>query len=411
MGVPSASFVDTYSTKVTELMIHLVEYIQYLDNIKNPPIPADTGSGPIPGSIPGPIPGLTPNITPLDKNENGFPILPDPIPCDKWKKNDWDKLFTDFLGQQYRLATGGTTKHIPYKLILENQRTFIDSKYLPSKTTFRPPRNIGVDEIKSIFDYLLQRQRDHGAEETFRFKSIKWNGKPVPPLYQQIENSSSESHQRPGPSRLPISLSDNISGAVADSVQPDPGLCPSLLTQKEPGNNSTSGTLIRNNNTLPVQNNDTLPRPRPITRTSRRANIPDPTQPDSTTGAEADSVQPDPGLRPRLLTQKEPGNKPTAGTLIRNNNTLPVQQNNDALPRPRPITRTSRSANIPDSTQPDSTTGASIRNNNTLPRQRPVTRSANKDTVEAGGTHDTVIAEVNARARPRPRPITKGNRK
>ena len=45
MGVPSASFVDTYYAKVTDLMINLVEYIQSLENRLSPPEQNGTGTG------------------------------------------------------------------------------------------------------------------------------------------------------------------------------------------------------------------------------------------------------------------------------------------------------------------------------------------------------------------------------
>ena len=92
--------------------------------------------------------------TTLEKNEKGYPILPDPIPSDGWKKSMWGSLYSDYLSQHYHLACGGIMKHIPYKRISKNQQDFIDNKYLPQKTTFRSPRNINISEMKSIFDHI-----------------------------------------------------------------------------------------------------------------------------------------------------------------------------------------------------------------------------------------------------------------
>ena len=127
MGVPSTSFIDTYSSKVTDLMISLVEYVQAMDNILNPASsnPAATTTN---NNLP--IANLLPHIQ-LEKNPNGYPILPDPIPSEGWKKGTWDQLFTDYLGQMYHLACGGQVKHIPYKRISESQKDFIDPKCLP----------------------------------------------------------------------------------------------------------------------------------------------------------------------------------------------------------------------------------------------------------------------------------------
>ena len=182
MEIPSASFIDTYSAKVNDLMVNLVEYVQALDNIVNPSLPAPSAGN-----------GTRINILPnnncpirLDTNSNGYPILPDPFPSDIWKKTAWDSLFTDYLGLHYHLACGGKVKQIPYKMINENQQSFIDPKYLPRDTMFRAPRNIGLQEIKSIFDHLLQRQRDHGTEDTFKFKSIKLKGNSIPAQYKPV---------------------------------------------------------------------------------------------------------------------------------------------------------------------------------------------------------------------------------
>jgi hypothetical protein len=143
MGVPSSPFIDTYNDKINDLMVKLVEYIQVMDNFLHPPSSADPV--PNPGGIyTGPAPGPTgiptkmiiqePPI--LEQKENGYPILPNPIPSDGWKKTAWDSLFTDYIGKQYQLACGGKPNHIPYKCITEKQQDFIQNKYLPRKTIF-----------------------------------------------------------------------------------------------------------------------------------------------------------------------------------------------------------------------------------------------------------------------------------
>jgi hypothetical protein len=200
MRVPSSSFVDTYSVMVMDIMVKLVEYVQTMDKFLNPP--SGPGGGTSIGTAGGTVDGtgeLPSNMmiqksSILEKNKNGYPVLPDPIPSEGWKKTTWDSLFTDYVGQQYHLACGGITKHIPYKRISEKQEDFIENQYLPPKTTFRPPRNINLDEMKSIFDHFLQRQRKKGPEETFKFKSIKFKGKTIPANYYTISDEENENN-------------------------------------------------------------------------------------------------------------------------------------------------------------------------------------------------------------------------
>ena len=233
MGVSSSSFVNTHSEKVTDLMVKLVEYVQAMDKILNPPnFSVGTGTGPVADTGADNLPRnfIVQKSIVLEKNVNGFPVLPDPIPSDGWKKTTWDSLFTDYLGQQYHLACGGIKKHIPYKQISEKQQDFVDKKYLPRKTVFRPPRNIPLDKMKIIFDHFLQSQRSNGPENTFKFKSIKLKGNTVPANYRSILNDGNASETRPisspvsttppKPSRDPDSLR---SGPNPVAVQSGPG--------------------------------------------------------------------------------------------------------------------------------------------------------------------------------------------
>ena len=105
MGVPSSSFIDTYCEKVTDIMMKLVEYVQSMDKYKNTLSglcsSTNGGNAEIPSNL------IIHKLITLKRNENGYPILPDPIPLEGWKKLTWDHLFTDYLGQQYQLAYGG----------------------------------------------------------------------------------------------------------------------------------------------------------------------------------------------------------------------------------------------------------------------------------------------------------------
>jgi hypothetical protein len=202
MGVSASTFVDTYNEKVTTLMVKLVEYVQAMDNILNSPASGQSGG---PDHGPDGIPlNMIQQSSILKKNKNGFPILPDPIPSNGWKKTTWDSLFTDYLGEQYHLACGGIKKKVPYKRISEKQNNFIENKYLHQKTIFRSPRNITIQEMKHIFDHLLQRQKTNGPEDTFKFKSIKLKGKTVPSNYEiDFDDNSFENGQEPTPEHIP----------------------------------------------------------------------------------------------------------------------------------------------------------------------------------------------------------------
>ena len=89
-----------------DLMVKLVEYIQAMDKILNPIHRPDNGTGTSTGHSPDGV-QLKPihlKSTTLEKNEKGYPILPDPIPSDGWKKSTWESLYLDYLGQHYHLA-------------------------------------------------------------------------------------------------------------------------------------------------------------------------------------------------------------------------------------------------------------------------------------------------------------------
>jgi hypothetical protein len=268
MGIPSHLFVDTFESKVTDLMVDLVQYVQAMDAILNPP--ATHGIGGVPGTGPGVIQNVNnintlPNPILLEQNPNGYPILPNPIPCNGWKKTTWDNLFTTYLGEQYRLACSGKKKHIPYKRIGENQALFIEPIYLPPATIFRPPRNIALDEMKSIFDHLLQRQQTHGPENTFKFKAIKLKGDTIPARYLLPADTTTSSFSRgntgPDTRNLPETTTRQTvtgPGAIAVSSITQPRRSPRLQSETTDLNtrNAIDTTHLRN---LPVPNVSDLP--------------------------------------------------------------------------------------------------------------------------------------------------------
>lgn len=276
MGVSSASFVDTYYAKVTDLMVNLVDYIQSLDNRLSPPEQDGTDIGLGTASIIGTGTGniISPMASPANlifqKSPNGYPILPDPIPSERWKKSHWENLFSDYIRQQYQLALGGKLHRVPYKRIAEKQIDFIEPKYLPRKTILRSPRNTTIDEIKSILDFFLKRQRVHGPEDAFRFKAIKLKGITVPTQYEEKSHTESSSDfcpagitanksiPRAGPR---TSAGSDTEAEAGTGPTTSLGCANSSLISGSPG-----PAIDKSQNT---NNNQVLPRPRPITRSKQ----------------------------------------------------------------------------------------------------------------------------------------------
>ena len=276
MGVPSSSFIDTYNEKVTDLMVKLVEYVQAMDktllNTSNFSVGTGTGLGADTGADDLPRTFTVEKSIVLGKDVNGFPILPDPIPSDGWKKTNWDSLFTDYLSQQYHLACGGIKRHIPYKQISEKQQDFIDKKYLPRKTMFRPPRNITLDEMKTIFEHFLQSQRSNGPENTFKFKSIKLKGKTVSANYKILDDSdASETRHIPSlvSTILPSAIGTGSGTGTGPVIDPVPVATTAV---PDPAGSETIPTLqVSSDPTVyptppPTNTRKTRPKPRQINK-------------------------------------------------------------------------------------------------------------------------------------------------
>ena len=271
MGLPSSSFIDTYNEKVTDLMVKLVEYVQAIDktllNTSNFSVGTGTGLGADTGADDLPRNFTVEKSIVLGKDVNGFPILPDPIPSDGWKKTNWDSLFTDYLSQQYHLACGGIKRHIPYKQISEKQQDFIDKKYLPRKTMFRPPRNITLDEMKTIFEHFLQSQRSNGPGNTFKFKSIKLKGKTVSANYKILDDSDA-SETRHIPSRVSTILPSAIASGSGSGPVIDPVPVATTAVPDAAGSETipTSDPTVYPTPPPPTNTRKTRPKPRQINK-------------------------------------------------------------------------------------------------------------------------------------------------
>jgi hypothetical protein len=383
MGVSSASFTDTYREKITDLMINLVEYVQCMDNLKNPSSPTGTGIGTAtgPGNTLTPvINNIGPTQLPLEKNRNGFPILPDPLPNDL-KKTAWEALFTEYLGQQYHLATGGKTLQIPYKRITENQKDFIDSKYLPRKTTFRPPRNITLQEMKGIFEYLLERQRIHGPEDTFKFKSIKLKGETVPSQYKHIGNDNNQNEDSDDNNQN----DDSALGFNNDSLVQQPSNSPRTTNISNPRAGTGSGVVQdKAASSLPNQNDNSGP------------------------GTINDSLVQQPSNSPRTTDISNPRAGTGSGVVHDKAASSLPNQNDDAGPGPGPGPGSGRVHDKAASPLPQSVDGHNTEKDRPRPTPRPITRSQVASPLpQSVDGHNT----VKDRPRPTPRPKTRSQKK
>jgi hypothetical protein len=61
------------------------------------------------------------------------------------------------------------------------------AKYLPRGTTICQARGLSKETIADIFEHIGSRQKNHGAEDAFRFKSIKKGNQFVPAKYREAD--------------------------------------------------------------------------------------------------------------------------------------------------------------------------------------------------------------------------------
>jgi hypothetical protein len=90
MGVPSASFLDTHEDDVKNMKLTLLNYVKALRTQQShPDLPFGIGNDQRQTSI------LLENTT------DGYPILPIPLACHNWNKQQWEELFTMYMSRHY----------------------------------------------------------------------------------------------------------------------------------------------------------------------------------------------------------------------------------------------------------------------------------------------------------------------
>lgn len=90
MGVPAATFVDTYAKDVHNMKLTLLKYMTALRTRQShPALPFGIGDDP-----------AQPKFA-LQTTLNGYPIIPIPLVSDNWRKQDWEDLFMTYIGRHY----------------------------------------------------------------------------------------------------------------------------------------------------------------------------------------------------------------------------------------------------------------------------------------------------------------------
>jgi hypothetical protein len=91
MGVPSVSFCKTHKNDVHNMKVNLLNYAKALRSQQShPDLPFGIGDN-----------QGKPKLV-LPTTTTGYPILPLPLPSDKWNKKDWEDLFSMYIGRHYR---------------------------------------------------------------------------------------------------------------------------------------------------------------------------------------------------------------------------------------------------------------------------------------------------------------------
>jgi hypothetical protein len=91
MGVPAASFLESYPDDVKNMKLSILNYVKALRTKK--------GQSDVPFGIGNDE--EQPKVV-LDTTTDGYPILPRPLPSEKWSKRQWEHLFKTYVGRHYR---------------------------------------------------------------------------------------------------------------------------------------------------------------------------------------------------------------------------------------------------------------------------------------------------------------------
>ncbi|PPQ87771.1 hypothetical protein CVT25_015013 [Psilocybe cyanescens] len=199
MEVDAPLFESQYRPQVHQMKLYVMEYITQMKKILNP--------GPQPWA-PG---GTGKNVRDLNLqfDHYGFPILPPALNTksgDLPVKKELEDMVRKYLAKHYKLATGGKTKHVPYKQLQENQARFIFPEYLPSGFEMKDPRDLTLSELLSLIDHILGRQETHPTSHIFRFSVVNAKRKGYNPVRTHYPDDSGNEHFKPEKPSDPVPI-------------------------------------------------------------------------------------------------------------------------------------------------------------------------------------------------------------
>ncbi|KIM34623.1 hypothetical protein M413DRAFT_33151 [Hebeloma cylindrosporum] len=136
----------------------------------------------------------------LELDVKGFPILP---PTTDGKGLAYMKrVVRSFVTAHYRLASGRDGDKVPWRLIKENPREFVDAKYLPAGTNIEDPGDLKKDTICLMLNHW---RRGAPASELFRFRQYLVKGEEL--AMAKYENMTGKK-QRKKKAPVPVPVVD-----------------------------------------------------------------------------------------------------------------------------------------------------------------------------------------------------------
>ena len=139
----------------------------------------------------------------LPEDLDGWPILPGPDPAINGKAllENSKALVRAFITAHYRLATGGMQSIVPWAMIVDEPRNFIEKEYLPAlSNSFKEPSRMCSVDAEACLGHWRLRQATCKPSKVFRFKRIILKRTRVHMQYD-LTSQGVEKDSTPRPSR------------------------------------------------------------------------------------------------------------------------------------------------------------------------------------------------------------------
>ncbi|CAA7269614.1 unnamed protein product [Cyclocybe aegerita] len=152
------SFSERYPKEFADIDKYLNRYLQYQDGELN-------GENPEPVRV-----RLRKHILELARDRKGYPLLPsqsreDSLPYDK-------HIIWSFMTLHYCFATGRKKTKVPWACINDQQRDFIQPKYLPKGFDLVEPSDMKQEDVNTLLEFWRDRQSKCSPGEIFRFHQV-----------------------------------------------------------------------------------------------------------------------------------------------------------------------------------------------------------------------------------------------